>query len=179
MRRSRPFAVVGLSVLLVGSAAPSPAAASESSVYAGACAMSGDVTFSPGLAVEPTPQALSIGVTGVCHVNLSLFASGGFHAGGPTVGLGMSCVAGAAVLAADFDLIGDPPLPSVSDGTAVVVNVGGVLVVAFSWELYRFVAVGSLVPTDASPALCLTGTRQTTTAVAGAFALEDPTLPVG
>lgn len=174
----RLLAVAFLAVLTMPMV-PAPAGASESSVYGGACAMTGSMSFSPGLTPTPTPQNLFISMGGLCQVNISLLATGSIRAGGPTTSPGMSCSAGLAVLAADFQLQGTPPLPSANGGSLAVVNVGGTYAALFTWQVYRFAAVGTIAPTDATPALCLAGTPQTYTNVAAAWALEDPTLPVG
>lgn len=175
----RYISTVILCVALVTPLTASPVSASESSVYAGACAMTGRMTFSPGLTATPSPQQIGINLGGLCQVNLSLLASGWVDAGGPTTGPGMSCSAGVAVLASNFTLSGNPPLPSATNGSLAVVNVGGTYAALFTWQVYRFAAVGTIAPTDATPALCLAGTPQTYTNVAAAWALEDPTLPVG
>ena len=141
--------------------------------------MTGNMSFSPGLTATPTPQNIAVHMGGLCQVNISFFASGYVHAGGSTTGPGMSCSAGVAVLAANFDLIGTPSLPSASNGSLAIVNVGGTYAAVFSWQVYRFAAVGTIAPADVSPALCLAGTPQTFTNVAAAWVLEDPTLPVG
>lgn len=177
MRRIFPT-VIACTFLLIP-IMPARAEASESSVYAGACAMTGRMTFSPGLTATPSPQNLYVGMSGLCQVNISLLASGSVEAGGPTTGPGMSCSAGVAVLAANFQLQGTPPLPSANGGSLAVVNVGGTYAALFTWQVYRFAAVGTIAPADATPALCLAGTPQTYTNVAAAWALEDPTLPVG
>lgn len=170
--------VVLAAVTLLSATIPAPSAsAAESSVYGGACAMTMTASFSPGLTITPTAQTITFYGSGLCQVNISLLATGGFWGGVTALSPGMSCSAGVATGLGNFSLTGSPPLPSVSNGTTVVVNAGGTYVIAFSWGIFRFVAVGSFAPTDTSAALCLAGTRQTSTNLIGAFALEDPTLP--
>lgn len=178
MSVARRLFVLITSSLMLATALPSPVGASESSVYAGACAMTMTASFSPGLTRTPTAQTINFFGTGLCQVNTSILASGGFAAGVTALSPGMSCSAGVATGLGSFSLTGTPPLPSVSNGATVVVNAGGTFVIAFSWQIYRFVAVGTFAPADTSPALCLAGTPQTSTSLVGAFAIEDPTLPV-
>lgn len=170
-----------LAALVVASLLPAlapPASASESSVYGGACAMTLGATFSPGLTTVASQQTVNVSGGGTCQVNISLLATGDFSAGTSTTAVGMSCSAGVSTGLGNFILNGSPPLPSATNGAVVIVNVGGTFAIAFSWQIYRFVAAGQFAQTDTRGALCLAGVPQTGASLIGAFVLEDPTLPI-
>lgn len=175
MKRRLVIAVIAVSSLLPVPARP--ASAAEGSVYGGACVMTLAASFSPGLTTNATQQSVGLNGTGTCQVNISLLASGAFAAGTSTTSVGMSCSAGVSTGLGDFTLTGTPSLPSATNGTVAIINLGGTFVVAFSWQVYRFVAVGAFAQIDTRGALCPTGAQQTGASLAGAFALEDPTLP--
>lgn len=173
----RRVALIALAILVLPVYGSPSASATESSVYGGACVMTMNASFSPGLTATPSAQTVNVSGGGLCQVNISLLATGLFAAGTSTISGGMSCSAGVSTGLGNFQLFGTPSLPSVSNGAVVIINAGGTFVIVFSWQIYRFVAVGEFAQADARGALCLAGTPQTGASLAGAFVLEDPTLP--
>ena len=169
--------LLAFAALAAGSvAAPSSAVATEGGVFVGTCVFNASLraTYSPALTAVPTARTIGLDGTGTCVVN---GATGIVSVGGGVTSIGpFGCHEGAALGGVSLSFSVPGFNRAFGNVTLAVVNTGGVMTVAATYQGVRLAGAGPFVQDPLKTVQCTTGSV-TSANWTGALVFEDPEPP--
>jgi hypothetical protein len=168
------LAALILALGLVAATPASPAGATESSVFAGACTITLTAHFSTALDATARSAQASLSGTGTCVMNGIIQPLG-------VTGTLFSQLSGATCRQAWFSGLGgfypNDSIPA-NNSTMQLFMQGGTALFSFDWNIYRLVGAATMVQNPTDVQRCATGGSLSQTSWTGVVPFEDPTVAV-